>query len=557
LIEVTPASDSPLPHVPFIVHQQELPPPSGDDLTLNLIRSQHVQGSLRPPVVPGCKRTYYGKQGSELSPSTDGESMPVKVTLRPREGALGLPTQIYSADATFPTVNQKTGAIDYTFELNVPAGSYDVYYQPVAQTIAPSGDGSAIDESCRVPPQLFRATPLVVDHGEVDLDLDPHPTTQVEIVVEFPGASALDGWVVDIVDSLSGLPISTTQTLGGAELISDTRYRYQALLAYSGVGGPEAAETVVEGVSDLVRLRPPAGLVAPTIVLDRAGLGLFGGSRLTLEGLTRIPSHVTVQGQMSAREDGAPASGRVLLVSTEIMGIDQGILGSYQTVVEVAADGLFEVDLPPGQYRVFGVPARDDPARSLSAYETSWQIPADAPFQAGKLLELPPLAEVRGQTGLRGAEVRISASPRDFLPFEQFAGDDKLEFIPSAFPGLVDEAGRFVLRADPGRFDIAVRPPAASEYAWSVRPSFEVEAGVEKELGRMPSRIPWVVSGVAKLGESVVGGALVRAYAYLDEKLIYTRDPAEARSVIQVAETRTDEQGEFRLFVPDDILPAN
>lgn len=553
LIEVTPPSDSLLPHIPFLVYQEDLPA-TGNELALGLTRAQRVQGWMRPPVVSGCKRTYYGQQDSELSPSTDGESMPVTVTLRPREAALGLPTQIHVADATLPTVNMQNGSIHYTFNLHVPAGSYDVYVEPVSQEIAPAVDGAEIDESCRIPPQLFRATELMAAQGAVDLVLEPHPISEVDISVEFPGAPGLDGWKVDIIDSLSGLPISTSRTLANAEA-AGSLYRYRALLAYSGVGGPEAADAEAGGANDLVRLRPPAGVVAPTIILDRAGLGLFGGPGLTIKAITQVPSPVTLQGQMSGREDGAPSSGHVVLVSTDVSGIDAGIFGSYRTSAEVGKDGLFELALPPGRYRVFGVPSREDPARTLSAYETVWDVPADANFQAGKLLELPSLAQVHGQTALPGAEVRVSASPRNVLPFEELLGRDAFEFIPTAFPGLVDEAGRFVLRADPGRFNIAVQPPVASNYAWSVRPSFEVVAGVEKELGRMPSRVPWVVSGVATVRESaaVVSGALVRAYAYLDENLSYTRDPAEARSVIQVAETRTDEQGKFRLLVPEDI----
>jgi hypothetical protein len=51
----------------------------------------------------------------------------------------------------------------------------------------------------------------------------------------------------------------------------------------------------------------------------------------------------------------------------------------------------------------------------------------------------------------------------------------------------------------------------------------------------------------------VIPSALIRAYAYLDKDFAYTRDRTQARSVIQVAETRSDELGTYRLLVPASI----
>jgi hypothetical protein len=251
--------------------------------------------------------------------------------------------------------------------------------------------------------------------------------------------------------------------------------------------------------------------------------------------------------------DGAPTPGRVNLVSTEIFGIDSGVFAAYRRTVEVDETGLFTVELPPGKYRVYATPPLlDDPSRSLSALETSWNVPADASFQAGKVLELPPLTEVTGQTSLRGADVRIAASPQSILPFEEAFG--AAAFVPRAVAGLVDQAGRFVVAADPGTFDVAIRPSESSRYAWSVRPGFTVEPGKPRqELPRLGTRTPSVVTGTAQLGDVKLTAALIRAYAYLDKDLVYTGDPAEARSVIQVAETRTDADGLFKLFVPDSI----
>jgi len=81
--------------------------------------------------------------------------------------------------------------------------------------------------------------------------------------------------------------------------------------------------------------------------------------------------------------------------------------------------------------------------------------------------------------------------------------------------------------------------------------------GAERDLGRIQPPSPSVVTGVAQIGgtamPSAIPLALLRAYAYLDENRAYTRDPKLAASVIQVAETRTDENGAFRLLLPSSI----
>ncbi len=51
-----------------------------------------------------------------------------------------------------------------------------------------------------------------------------------------------------------------------------------------------------------------------------------------------------------------------------------------------------------------------------------------------------------------------------------------------------------------------------------------------------------------------LASAAIRAYAYLDKNLAYTRDAKQAVSVVQVAETRADENGAFRLLVPSSIV---
>jgi hypothetical protein len=106
-------------------------------------------------------------------------------------------------------------------------------------------------------------------------------------------------------------------------------------------------------------------------------------------------------------------------------------------------------------------------------------------------------------------------------------------------------------------FDLSVRAPNELGYAWFVRPGVRVvDASVD--LGRVGMPLPVVLTGSAlvELTSSTVDtipSALIRAYAYLDKDLTYTRDQTHAVSVIQVAGTRTEEDGTFRLLLPSSI----
>jgi hypothetical protein len=116
------------------------------------------------------------------------------------------------------------------------------------------------------------------------------------------------------------------------------------------------------------------------------------------------------------------------------------------------------------------------------------------------------------------------------------------------------------VNVDPGKFDVSMRPPASSGYAWFVKPGVDTTDGPQ-DLGvvgrKAPSALRGTTTGLFVEGKAVstkaIGSCSVRAYAYLDKDLAYTRDDAAAVSVVQVAETRSDENGAFRLLVPSSL----
>jgi hypothetical protein len=296
--------------------------------------------------------------------------------------------------------------------------------------------------------------------------------------------------------------------------------------------------------------------VAPTVFFDRTALGLFNGAQADLSKIfTHLPPKVKLQGQLARLDTGAPTSGKVSLVSKAISGMDQGIFGSFQATAEAGDDGLFEVELPPGQYWARAVPplpAGILPVEgALSAIEVTWEVPADIKSQAGKLLELPNLAEVIGQARVQGAQVQAVPSPQPVLVFDEAFGLGP--FRPRASSALVDDTGHFVMHADPGTFDVSVQASENLGFAWFVRAGVQV-GDKTLDLGHASPAVPSVVTGVAKLADSTtLSAAAIRAYAYLDKDQAYTRDPKQAVSVIEIAETRAAEDGSFRLLLPSSI----
>lgn len=571
LLEVTPPTDSALPHLSLVTHYQDVPT-AGGDMTFTIPRPARVRGNLRvDPGLSDCEPTLPTDGDRSVPLGADG-SLPLSVTLFPRERLLGLPQQLYLSSTTGSDTS-----FTYEYDLQVPTGAYDVYVVPPRRQMG-----------CVVPPQLRRnqliekdvtlETPVTVSRA-VTLENVCNPGTELPnavcLHINWPRfGPSLDGWVADIVEPLAGLSISTEFVLENPDPGAKTaNIEYLVPLVYSTpvIATPDPnIEAEVEAVTDLVRLRPGPDTVAPTILMERAALGLFNASSAYLNDFTQLPSAVEVEGQMARESNGNPSSGSVTLVSTEIFGIGAGVLASYQTTAQVGDDGVFRVFMPPGKYRVHAVPpmpdAMESPEDGLSAIVDNWEIPADPKFQAGKLLQLPPIPVITGQSAFLGSQIQVQASLQPESPSESPTESASVSLFPEAFgtasfaprasSALVDSSGRFKVQVDPGTFDVLVRIPEELDYAWFVRPGVKVE-GSERDLGRVPSPPTSVATGIAQVGSlempSPVPLALLRAYAYLDDNGLYTRDRGSAAWVIQVAETRTDADGKFRLLLPSSI----
>ena len=550
LFEVTPPADgSVIAGVQFLVQEKDIEGDTPISLVLDPI--SQVVGMVTAKERK-CDLKFVNDIGTVVT-SMDA-SVPARVSLVPTTTALGLyspPSVVQSA-----LVNE----VYWGFSLNVPPGKYDLYVEPNPQQ----------DESCPVPPQLVRGNPI--DPGILSLDIDlPEPSLFDLHVTWPPEDGALDGWIVDMLDPVSGRVISNRVKLA---LQRGSKSDYRATLAYSSVS--VVGQASAQPQDPLFRLSPPEGsadsAALPTVFMARSALAVFDAKSGTLADFTSLPQPVHVHGQVTSGSRAVPVSATVTLVAKSIPEIAPGVLASFVRTVEAGTDGQFDVYLPPGQYDVSTVPRSSvDSGRKdetpLAADTRVWTVPSAPAEQAGKVIELGTALRVTGSvfasTGpVATAQVQAVASPASIQQhaLEYTLGGSATSpprpaFVPRASAGGVARGGEFELRADPGTFDITVRPNTDTGFAWLVLPNYPITS-LTAGLGTMTMPLPVSYGGTVTVqgaeGPKLIPSALIRAYIYLKGNE-YTTDSAHADSVLQVAETRADSEGAFEILIPAEL----
>lgn len=545
LLEVTPpADDDTISSVRFLKQIDGLSLSGGrQDLTLD--RVAHITGYVLPA---------RPDQSCSFANTTGQGSVPARVTFTPTRRFLGLSLAHYAAATRLqPVTFSSSTSQEHAFELNVPAGEYDVYVQGQDGTAAAT---STLGSTCPLVPKLIRR--VRVDPGIVKMPLSLGSPSRLELTIKWPGPSgtrSLDGWTVDIIEPASGQVISTNTKLGEPFFGS-----YDAMLYYWPIADPAQAGR------ELVRLSPGSTEDAPTILLERASLELFDKGQGIIDQLDVLPEAVTFDARVERSSTSVPVAATVSLIATSIDSLEPGTLASFRRDVQTDSMGRFHVKLLPGKYRVIAVPSI---VSGAAATETTLEVAAAPAYQAGQVIEVPPLTRIDGtvrgptKTFIAGASVHASAtaSSTNASLLDEALGAGP--FIPrvssctahtdSCTP-VTDAGGHFTIDADPGLFDLSVRPPDSSGFAWLVRPNISVQ-NQALNLGTLSMPLPVAYSGTVSSAESgPIAGALIRAYVFVGPNG-YATDPGVADSlhpaaVLQVAESRASEDGTFELRVP-------
>lgn len=540
---------------------------------------------LRPivRVLGSVDYSYVEAQG--CTPSSV-DSVALEVHFTPSEQLLGLAATTYSSTVDLDALK---GPVE--FSLNVPPGYYDIYLKS-----ALGGVGVA----CQPTPRLIRRKPIGVPDeggvpandppvGDVHIPFTLAPPATLKVAVRWPqDAEPLTGWTLAMVDTNSGLLLSGQEEIhdydGEAYTVSNFSY---SPVEYATGSGPE-----VPALTELLRLAPPSGTVAPTLYVTRAGAELLVRNEAEIV-FDKLPEVVSVVGQVLLGEDdgmvcsdapgaegpeSAPeaADGCAVPFSVQIVStpgtnetstfndtIPKGIFATYQTTVETDDNLTFLVDLPVGEYRAIAVPAADD-QRPWAIGEDAWILSDADPEVHGKTVSVSPRARVAGRIlsagsgTVSGFSVNWSASPTQ-LPTTILNVTRRDAPVPRATSASLADNGSFSIFADAGVFNMTVRPEPESGFAWLVKPRITVHPfeghNAVQELSDL--RLPLPVRYHGKVESLVVGGvvpdALIRAYVYLDMDGALTSEAQEAESVIQVGEARADAAGEYQLLLPSEL----
>jgi hypothetical protein len=570
-----PGGGSSISSVRYLV-ERELPEDNAERLPLELRPIVRVTGSV--------DYAYVEAQGCLLS-SVDSVALEVQFT--PSEQLLGLAATTYTSTVALDSL---TGPVE--FNLNVPPGYYDIYLKSTLGGV-----------TCQPTPRLIRRKPIGVPDegmpaddppvGDVHIPFTLAPPSTLKVAIKWPrDDDALLGWTLAMVDSTTGLLLSGQEAI---QSYYDNQYTVSNF-SYSPVEYATGAAPKVQAETEVLRLAPPAGSapasIAPTLYVSRLGAELLVPNEAEIA-LTGLPDVVSVVGQVLLSEDSgmvcseapeadAPEPGpegkdacavpfSVQIVSTPGPNltstfndtIPEGMFATYQITVETEEDLRFFVDLPVGEYRAIAVPAADD-FRPWAIGEDAWILGDADPEVHGKTVSVSPRARVAGRIlgagsgSVSGFAVNWAASPTQ-LPPTILALTRRDAPVPRATSASLADDGSFSIFADPGVFNMTVKPGPESGYAWLVKPRITVDPFDEVNAVQQLSdlRLPLPVRYHGRVESLVLGGvvpdALIRAYVYLDSAGALTSEAGSAEAVIQVAEARADAEGEYELLLPSEL----
>ena len=596
LFEVTPRASEPVYGGARYVTLQNVAeaPARGARIELNV-----------PPRVSVSGRVLAAPELASCSLLASRTTLPVSLTFTPREQLLGLNVPSYETQSRF---DYSPNVREWLFVGSVPPGHYDVYMRL---------DGTQISEECPAVPQIFRDRSVGLLQGADDrLELQQPRPFSLRLIISWE--DSLDGWRLDMVHPVTGEVLSNRVTLraSDADMASKTLI---TTLNYS-----RADEDFIAEGSELVRLSPPDGMAAGTVLLDRTGVELSTPGEGAIGNVSSFGKAVDFQAWVWKEGDyDRPLPGVVNFAAIELDEVETGTQTAFEVDAPVDATGQVKARLLPGTYRVRVTPGVEEPgAATVTSFEDTITVwPNGTPEldqQGGHVIDVPPPKTLGGRVvaelnrmPLRHVEVRASASnptrdlcggasadagmPACFKPpapvLQRARANDP--FVPRTRSALTEDDGSFTLdgldcgRCDaesPVYFDLRVRPDVSTGMPWVVRsgvdPDTDTTTFVDTPLVvPMPVARPMRVTygepprgpeggdAGAAVGNNL-SGALVRVFALLDGHGQLVNHPeglppcismsaldasACVQSVLQVAEARTDSEGQFLLLLPPDL----
>jgi hypothetical protein len=263
-----------------------------------------------------------------------------------------------------------------------------------------------------------------------------------------------------------------------------------------------------------------------------------------------------------------PLQAQIEFSSTEFSTSSNGIWADFTATTQSDSTGQFQATLPAGKYQVLVVPPGDGKHAVL---DTQWTIQSVPSSQAGRLLQVPPYAQIKGSVDGYPQDSTLQAATIEATPTNSLLYDAPTQIValrngstgartasaifqPQSNPS-------FSLLVDTGLFDISLRPP--DSLPWLISPSNQIVTGTNVLPGwTMPLPVPW--TGTMRTSSNTAGSnpnaselpwAVVRIYALLGDNLAVVSQPNLATKIVQIAQTRALADGSFQLELPDQIQP--
>jgi hypothetical protein len=317
------------------------------------------------------------------------------------------------------------------------------------------------------------------------------------------------------------------------------------------------ADAGQDPVVPILRLAPPKDAVAPKVYWDVSVLDFQADQKLGLDISTLQWSKATVRARVESASNFAPVEGSsVTIQSTALAGAPEGLTAVYETTVSSGADGAIEANLIPGTYRVMVVPPDD----TMAIRQEMWTVAASPDIQAGRTIQVESAIVATGIVKERLQGTGLSRIAVDLIPWGTSPGVlevalGKAPLTPRLAGGKTSDDGSFAVGADPGAFLLAVQTSEATGFPWIVRSGIEVKTDGPRPLalGEMRASFPLLMEGTVRDAWGPVQNALVRAWLPLAANGSSARKGDIARGAIQIAETRSDDAGHYRLLLPSEL----
>ncbi|HEU4579935.1 MAG TPA: hypothetical protein VFS67_16865 [Polyangiaceae bacterium] len=595
----------------------EITPPASDPvyggarfLTILDLDAADPQGAPERGIEPGWielnVRPRVPVSGSVSAPpdqsdcsSGAGSTLPVSLTFTPRERLFGLSVPSYDLTAK---LDERT--LEYTFRGSLPPGNYDVYMRPDAQVLG---------ENCLAIPQIFHKRQI----GSTFKPFEQAPLASLQLT--FAGQDDHDGWVVDMVHPVTGEVISNRVRLSAAHRDPVSHALRAKLYYSRDVDDfimsgtelvrltPPPDPNVVAGTVFLQRSGLEFAAAGEGTIGDIFQFGNAVNFQAWVWGESQLDVPVPATVDFAARDLDDMADGVLTLFNRSATVDEKG-----QVRVQLLP-GEYRVRVTPP-----GVVVKEALGQ-LSSLETTVTVwpneNGSARVQGGNVILVPPASALSGRViaesdrqPVPNVEVRASASEQELCPVAT-AGDLPLPctmrdavltkvravdpFVPRTRTGLSHADGEFVVdgldcrqcTAGGGvRLDLSLRPPPETRLPWLIERAYYLPG--DKRIAQplvlkrpVAHAVRLTYGDPAPLASSepqstgvapALAGALVRVYALLSDQQKLLTDPADiepcitvgasqsghcVQSVLQVAELRSGDDGEFLLLLPPSLSP--